>query len=520
MKKKLLTVSLIALLCACGGTNNPSSNNSISSSSNSSNSSEVVKEEVETNVEDFTFATTSLGLLAVNEDGGITITKYTCKKGSTKNVVIPEEYTRSGSSKTYRITRVDNKAFYFAGGITTLTLSKEIKVFPSNAVEGCSTLKGIYVDEANPYYSSRNDLLYSKDGKRLICGPNGKEEVLIDKDTEIISESAFSNNRTSKFIIEEGVTTIETRAFERCKKAASLTIPNSVTTIGEYCFANSDFSELYLGSGITTIPSYAIYQCPSLKRISIPGNVKNIQYSAIGDNQHLSSITFEEGVETLESYSISFNSSLTRITFPSSLRTIDDYAFISSPALKSVVVSEGVEKIGTGAFSHSTLLETISLPSTVKEIGQSINQYCTNFKNYILPNGNDNFVLHDSALYSSDMKRLLSVPQGYGEPGYHTFEVASTVEVIDNFAFNYSIRISKVVLPSSLVSIGAGLFVNSAVNEIEFLGTLSDWENVSKGGIVEGAETTWNYLCNVREVKCSDANYEIPQEPVVEEEVE
>ena len=116
-------------------------------------------------------------------------------------------------------------------------------------------------------------------------------------------------------------------------------------------------------------------------------------------------------------------------------------------------------------------------------------------------------------------KRLLSVPQYYGEPGYHTYEVASTVEVIDNFAFNYSIRISKVVLPAGLKTIGAGLFVNSAVNEIEFLGTVSEWENVSKGGIVEGTETEWNLLCNVREVKCSDATYEIPQEPVVEEEV-
>ena len=375
-------------------------------------------------------------------------------------------------------------------------------------------MKAIYVDEANPYYSTRNDLLYSKDGKRLICGPNGKEEVLIDKDTEIISESAFSNNRTTKFTIEEGVKTIETRAFERCKKLYSLTLPNSVTSIGEYVFANSDFKELHLGNGITTIPSYAIYQCSSLSKVTIPGSVKNIQYSAIGDNQHLSSITFEEGVETLEPYSISFNSSLTRITFPSSLRTIDDYAFISSPALKSVTLPEGLVKIGTGAFSHSTLLETISIPSTVSEIGQGINQYCTDFKNYTMPNGNDNFVIHDSSLYSSDMKRLLSVPQYYGEPGYHTYEVASTVEVIDNFAFNYSIRISKVVLPVSLKSIGAGLFVNSAVNEIEYLGTVSEWENVSKGGIVEGTETEWNLLCNVREVKCSDANYEIPQEPV------
>ena len=100
------------------------------------------------------------------------------------------------------------------------------------------------------------------------------------------------------------------------------------------------------------------------------------------------------------------------------------------------------------------------------------------------------------------MTRLLAVPQFYGEPGYHTFTVPSTVETIDNYAFNYSVRISKVILPKSLTAIGAGLFVNSAVKELEFLGTKEEWNAIEKGD-------SWNKYIPATKVVCTDGEEEI-----------
>lgn len=507
MKKKLFTLALISLLCACGGANNSSSSNS----SSEPISSESISSEIPTNIDDFEFEKTSLGVLAINEDGGLTISKYTCKRGSTVKVKIPETY------KDYKITRIAKNAFSFAGGIKTVTLSKNIKHCASKAFSGCTTLLGIYVDDANNHYSSRNDLLYSKDGKTIICGPNGKNEVLIDANTEIISDYAFSDNSTKIFTFEEGVHTFGNRAFENSKKATSFTMPNSVKTLGEYVFANSDFKELKLGTGITTLPSYTVYQCPSLTKLVVPGNIKTIEYSAIGDNQHLSTLILEEGVENVGEYAVSFNSYLSNISLPTSLRTIGKCGFISLPSLKSIVVPEGVVSIGDGAFSHSTLLKTIQLPSTVSEIGQGINQYCTDFEGFVLAEGNEYFVLEDSALYSKDMTRLLAVPQFYGEPGYHTFTVPSTVETIGNYAFNYSVRISKVVLPKTLTAIGAGLFVNSAVKELEFLGTKEEWNAIEKKAIVElEQEIRWNTLSSILEVICVDGSISLVEGEVIQ----
>ena len=414
MKKTLLAFAILALLCACGNTNSSSSSSEISSSISSSTSSEKESSEIPTEVTDFTFATNEMGALEINEDGGITITKYTCKRGSTVNVVIPEEYKPLGQKESYKITRIAPRAFVFAGGIKTIKFSKNIKYCAEGAFAGCSTLLAFYVDENNEVYSSRNDNLYSKDGKTLVCGPNGKEEVLIDSLTEEIGPSAFSNNRTKKFVIEEGVKVIKDRAFEKTKVANEITLPNSVTTLGEFVFSNSDVDSLTLGTCISVLPSYTVYQCPNLDSLVVPGNVKTIKYSAIGDNQHMVSLTLNEGVETIEEYGISFNTNLKNLSMPTSLRSIGACSFIGSPSLVDVVIPEGVKSIGDGAFSHSTALERLTISSTVEEIGQGITQYCTSFEEFIVSENNQYFTLSDSSLYSKDMKRLLAVPQHYG----------------------------------------------------------------------------------------------------------
>ena len=115
------------------------------------------------------------------------------------------------------------------------------------------------------------------------------------------------------------------------------------------------------------------------------------------------------------------------------------------------------------------------------------------------------------------MTRLLAVPQFYGEPGYHTFSVPSTVETIDNYAFNYSVRVSKVILPKSLTSIGAGIFANSAVQELEFLGTKEEWNAIEKKAIVElEQEIRWNTLSSILEVICVDGSISLVEGEVIQ----
>lgn len=510
MKKKLLLVAFLSLLFACDGSQNISSSNSLNSTNSfdSSLSSESsISSDVETNIDDFTFETTSLGVLSINEDGGLTITKYVCKRNSTLNVIIPEEY------KSYKITRIADNAFSYAGGIATIKLSKNIKYCSSNAFSSCSTLKAIYVDEDNSNYTSRNDLLYSKDGKELVCGPNGKREVLIDAQTESIASYAFSNNVTTTFTFEEGVSRIGERAFERTKKAKAINLPDSVTEISQFTFANADISELTFGKGLTTLPTYAVYQCTKIEKLVIPGNIKKLDYFAISDNSKLNTLVLEEGVEELDRYSIGFNAFLKNLQLPSTLKVIGEFAVASSSSLVNVTLPEGLVEIKDGAFASCAALKTINIPSTVTTIGKGITQQCIVFENFIVSSDNKYFTVNDTVLYSKDMKRLLMVPQHYGEPGYHAFTVLDTVESIDDYAFDYSLRINKVVIPTSVTTIGGSVFSNAtSLETIEYLGTSTEWESIEKDSTINGELVKWNDSSNINEVICSDKTISITYE--------
>ena len=82
--------------------------------------------------------------------------------------------------------------------------------------EAFRTFRGkvaVTVDPANAVYSSRDGMLLTKDGTRLLQGVNGD------------------------VVIPPGVTSIDARAFYNCSGLTRVVIPNSVTNIGNYAFS-------------------------------------------------------------------------------------------------------------------------------------------------------------------------------------------------------------------------------------------------------------------------------------------
>ena len=77
--------------------------------------------------------------------------------------------------------------------------------------------------------------------------------------------------------IGDGVTSIDSYAFQNCYSLASITIPASVTSIGSYAFQNCySLASITIPDGVTSIGSYAFYYCPSLASITIPASVTSI----------------------------------------------------------------------------------------------------------------------------------------------------------------------------------------------------------------------------------------------------
>jgi hypothetical protein len=93
----------------------------------------------------------------------------------------------------------------------------------------------------NTRYSSTNGVLFSKDGKTLVCYPADKIDTSysIPNSVTSIGQAAFSGcSGLTSITIPNGVTAIGMQAFSGCRGLSSITIPNSVTSIGTDAFSS------------------------------------------------------------------------------------------------------------------------------------------------------------------------------------------------------------------------------------------------------------------------------------------
>ena len=292
------------------------------------------------------------------------------------------EYCTSLTSITIpnSVTSIGYMAFDNCTSLKSVTIPGSVRSIAGNAFCQCSSLLSIEVSDNNKNYSSFDGVLFNKDKTELITYPAGKPNdtyeipnsvtsigewafsecesltsVTIPDSVTSIGSSAFYNtayysyvsnwdngvlyisnclidtncnfDSTTDYIIKDGTRIIADSAFSVCESLASVTIPNSVTSIGKEAF----------------------YNCASLTSIEISDDNKN--YSSVDgvlfnkDKSEL--ITYPAGkadseyaipnsVTSIGEWAFKYCESLTDITIPNSVTNIGDFAFDYCRSLKDV----------------------------------------------------------------------------------------------------------------------------------------------------------------------------------------
>ena len=232
-------------------------------------------------------------------------------------VHIPAYYRPNANSAYQPVTEIGEEAF-FETGITSITIPASVTTIGDAAVEDCTNLTSITVDDANQNYASQDGILYNKAKTKLIQCPGGKSgAVTIPASVTTFGESAFWNcTSLTSITIPEGVTSIG-NAFENCLSLTSITIPASVTSIGQYAFYNTAWLNnqpnglVYAGKVLYTykgtMPANTVIN-------NIRSDTTGIAEAAFESCTGLTSITIPAGVITIDRRAFLFCTSLTSIT--------------------------------------------------------------------------------------------------------------------------------------------------------------------------------------------------------------
>ncbi len=274
----------------------------------------------------------------------------------------------------------------------TINLGVNTKDFPMNYGNkgNLYCIVEINVPEENPYFSSEDGVLYSKDKTELICYPplkNDLTEFVIPDTVTHIADGAFYATSLKSLTFSPNLKEIGDYAFYMSSiDFQKLILPDTVKKIGEYAFAESGISSLTLPDSLCSIGAEAFYFNDELTEVAFPEGLEEIGWAAFYSCTNLKTISFPDTITFVDG--AAFEETAWLKQQPDGLLYIGKAAYQymgEMPANSSISLKDGTTCISANAFSDCTGLRTISIPDTVESIGDCAFMNCTSLSDIEIP---------------------------------------------------------------------------------------------------------------------------------------
>ena len=251
------------------------------------------------------------------------------------------------------------------------------------------------------------------------------------------------------------VVSIGRNAFKEEKHIKSVIIPTTVESIGMEAFASCDsLTSIRIPGSVKQIGYASFYNCSSLKTVTIREGVKSINGSAFHQCDALTKITIPDSVSFIGSEAFESCDKLEEVTLNGNIETC---AFCSCHSLKKVTVKDGCTSIGNEAFKECWSLASVNLSDNIEKIGYSCFLNCERLDNVVLPK-------NLTSLQSSAFRDCTSLK---------SITLNDKITGIPAYCF-YNTKITKIVLPNSVRSIGDSAFANTPLININIPSNLTN----------------------------------------------
>ena len=430
------------------------------------------------------------------------------------DVVVPEQVTYQ--DVTYPVTAVDRYAFAKCNSLTSIQLPSSIKSIGVNAFWGDAKLKTINLPESITEIGSQafqgcgiEEIEIPQNivqlSELIFQGCGSLQRVVLNDGLLRIEPEAFNDCKAlADVVLPNSLEFIGARAFRSCGALTTITIPENVSHIEDNAFAysglttvsincnlaqieNGEFQnigkEIFVGSGssgsVRDIYLSDYYTGIALclnnafnEVYSFPGNSSWRAYRLHLNEGLLTEGTIPEGIARIPASSFNGLVGVKSLVLPSTLQTIEERAFASCTDLETLSLPDALTTIGKYAFQSCTGLKEITFGAGIKSIVYDAFNGCTNLTKVDIGNlanwcsvdfdpTNERSHHYESSWNSNAANPLMLAKRIYlnGEE-VNTLRIPNGVKKIADWAFLGCARFDKVVLPSSVESIGMYAFCN------------------------------------------------------------
>ena len=360
------------------------------------------------------------------------------------------------------VTSIGNSAFFGCSGLTSVTIGNSVTSIGYSAFYGCSGLTSVTIP--NSVISIGNSAFFGCSGLTSVTIPNSVTKIggtafsscsgltSVTWNAKSCADftstmTPFSSAKTSikNFVFGDEVEKIPANLCYQLTGLASVTIPNSVTSIGGSAFYGcSGLTSVTIPNSVTSIGNEAFYGCSGLTSVTIPNSVTSIGYCAFKNCRGLTEVTIGNSVTSIGGGAFDGCTGLTSVTIPNSVTSIGYYAFRGCSGLTSVTIPNSVTSIGWSAFDGCRGLTSVTIPNSVTSIGSSAFDGCTG--------------LTSVTWNAKSCADFTSTTTPFSSPSIKTFTFGDEVEKIPAYLCYQLTGLTSVAISNSVTKIGSSAF--------------------------------------------------------------
>ena len=391
---------------------------------------------------------------------------------------------------------------FAATGISSIAFPSTVRSIGESCLADTRNLNEITVNEANPYYTVVDGVLYDKDISNLIKVTVGHTSLSIPKTVKTIDSNAINQTNMRTLIIPNTVEYLKRYAIRNNEKLKTLVIGSSVKEIGfpsitgnpvlKSVFSrNPEPVELSEGDmfviGQDSIPTLFVPEGSSQKYAATKGwdvftNIREYSLAGIDTYSGEASaasvvvdglaydLNKQEMTATVVTDSYMGENGSTNLCDPYSGSivvpeeiTVDGVTYpvtelgeccFTMRKIDSITLPSTLKKINYRGLSSVWGLKSITIPASVEEIESSAFTLNYDLEEMKIEEGNKHFVMEGNMLLSADKTRFLYLLGATDWNKSIDLKLPTTVKTIDDAALNGSAAVTSLTLPEGLESIG------------------------------------------------------------------